>query len=116
MTNKQLIEKYIDEIYNKGNLKYADEVCTPTLMLHDVTLLEPPLGPEAVKQFARMYREPCPDLRVEIEDIIEQNDKVAIRWKATGTHKGTLFGIAPTKKFVTVTGQTFFKSTKGLIA
>ena len=115
MTNKQLIEKQFVEIFNKGNLAYAEEVCSPTLMLHDVTFQQATLGPEAVKQFAHMYREAFPDLNVVIEEILEQDNKVAVLWKATGTHQKPLFGIAPTKKFYTITGQSFYKVAKGYI-
>jgi len=116
MTNKQLIEKYTEEIFNKNNLTYADQVCATTLVLHDPVMLEVPIGPEGVKLFAHTYREAFPDLRVAIIDMIEEKDKVAVVWKATGTHKGPLFGINPTSKFVTVTGQTFYKIVKGAIA
>jgi steroid delta-isomerase-like uncharacterized protein len=116
MTNKQLIEKHIEEVFNKNNLSYADQVCSPTLVFHDPVLIDAPIGPEAVKIFARTYREAFPDLHVGIVDIIEEKDKVAVVWKGTGTHKGPLFGLTPTKKFVTVTGMTFYKIVKGSIS
>ena len=33
-----------------------------------------------------------PDLQIEIDDIIEQGDKAAIRWHATATHGGPGLG------------------------
>jgi predicted ester cyclase len=38
---------------------------------------------------------------------------VAIRWKATGTHKNELFGIPPTGKKITVTWVDLFRVAGG---
>ena len=46
---------------------------------------------------------------MEIEDIIEQGDLLAVRWKATGTQQGTFLGVASTGKFVTTTGMGFYR-------
>jgi steroid delta-isomerase-like uncharacterized protein len=37
-----------------------------------------------------------PDLRVVIEDMIAEGDKVATRYTLEGTHEGELFGVPPT--------------------
>ncbi len=45
-------------------------------------------------------REAFPDREDVIEEIIAEGDRVAMRWRLKGTHRGNLFGIAPTgKKF-----------------
>jgi steroid delta-isomerase-like uncharacterized protein len=51
-----------------------------------------------------MYRSAFPDMRVTIEDLVAEGDKVAARWSVTGTHRGELMGIPATGKRVTVTG------------
>ncbi len=51
-----------------------------------------------------MYRSAFPDTEFELNDLIEEGDKVAARITATGTHKGTLMGIAPTGKRVSISG------------
>jgi len=37
-----------------------------------------------------------PDLRVVVEDMIAEGDKVAVRYTLEGTHEGELFGVPPT--------------------
>jgi len=37
-----------------------------------------------------------PDLRVVVEDMIAEGDKVAVRYTLEGTHEGELFGVSPT--------------------
>ena len=43
-----------------------------------------------------MFRSGMPDLRVVIDDMIAEDDKVAVRYTIEGTHEGDLFGIPPT--------------------
>ena len=45
-------------------------------------------------------------MKVTIDYIIEQGDKVVARWTATMTHKGEFLGIAPTGKKATITGTS----------
>ena len=40
-----------------------------------------------------MYRTAFPDIRVAIDDIIAEGDRVVIRWNGRGTQKGKLTGI-----------------------
>ena len=43
-----------------------------------------------------MFRSGMPDLRVAIDDMIAEGDKVATRYTMEGTHEGELFGVPPT--------------------
>ena len=45
-----------------------------------------------------------PDIRVEVEDIIAQNEKLVHRFTIFGTHRGEFLGIAATGKSVTAAG------------
>ena len=59
------------------------------------------------KDSIRAVREAFPDLRTDIEDIVEDGDRLAIRWRSTGRHTGTFLGVPPTGKPVEVSGATF---------
>ncbi len=43
-----------------------------------------------------MFRSAMPDLKVVIEDMIAEGDKVMVRYTLEGTHEGVLFGVPPT--------------------
>jgi predicted ester cyclase len=45
-----------------------------------------------------------PDLRVEIDDIIAEGEKVAHRFSFCGTHRGEFLGVEPTGKLVSSNG------------
>jgi steroid delta-isomerase-like uncharacterized protein len=49
-----------------------------------------------------------PDFAMEIVGIAEQGDDVFVHWHLTGTHSGTLMGIAPTGKPLAIDGIDHF--------
>jgi predicted ester cyclase len=108
--------RIIEEVFGAGRYELADELVAEGAIGHDPALPEPTMGPEGVKEGARGYRAAFPDLRIMIGDVVAQDDLVAIRWTARGTHKGELFGIAPTGKEATVTGITIDRWAGGKVA
>ena len=111
--NKAIIQRFVEEAFNKGNLNIADEVYAPRFLSHGAP--EEESGPEYVKQFVNMYRVAFPNGRVVIEDMISEGDEVVYRWTYRGTHQGELMGIAPTGKEVTITGITIDRISGGKI-
>lgn len=102
---KELTRRYIDQVWNKGKLELVDQLVAPGCRTHDPAAPGGELsGPEGVKQLVAMYRTAFPDTEFDFKDLIQEGDKVAARITATGTHQGTLMGIAPTGKRVSVSG------------
>jgi predicted ester cyclase len=62
-----------------------------------------------------MYRGAFPDLEMTVDGILAEADMVALRWTATGTHRGDLMGIPPTGKRVSVTGQVMSRFVGGKV-
>ena len=103
--NKDLARRFMDEVYNKGNLEFIDEVVASNYVVHDPNSPEGVSGGvEGAKQFVGMYRSAFPDIQMTVEDLIAEGDKVVTRWKARGTHQGELMGIPPSGNQVAVTG------------
>ena len=86
--------RIIEEIFGAGNYELAHELIGADAIGHDPAQPAPIMGPEGVAESARGYREAFPDLTLTANQVIADGDHVAIRWTATGTHKGDLFGIA----------------------
>ncbi len=95
--------RYIDEVWNKGNLAALREVAAPNVVVHFLPK-ELPKGIAGYEQFVKMYRAGFPDLHFVIDDVIADGDKVVMRWTVTGTHKGQFLSFAPTFRKGTVTG------------
>jgi steroid delta-isomerase-like uncharacterized protein len=99
--NKALIRCFYEEVFNKRNLAALDDFYAPDHIDHS---LPPgfPVGPEGTKQAISTMLEGFPDLRITIEDMIAEDDKVVIKFTTHGTQQGTLGGIPPTGKQVAV--------------
>lgn len=70
-------------------------------------------GIESIKQFYRGFWAAFPDMRVIIEDLVAEGDKVACRFHFEGTHRGELMGIPATGKQVSVPGITILRFKNG---
>jgi steroid delta-isomerase-like uncharacterized protein len=115
-SNKALSRRLLEEAFNAGNIDVVDELVTTDVVNHDAALPEAMIGPDAAKASIRGYRTAFPDLRITIEEQIADDQGVATRWSAKGTHEGELMGMAPTGKQATVTGITIDRIVDGRIA
>ena len=114
--NKAIVRQQEEELFTQGNLDAADEVYAPDYVSHDPSNSEEVRGLEAAKRAASDYRQAFPDLRVTVEDLIAEGDRVAARLRFRGTHLGELDGIAPTGRRVDCTGIVISRIEEGKIA
>ena len=83
-------------VFEQGNIDLLDELLAPDYINHSPATPDLPTGPEGVKAVVSMFRSAMPDLRVIIEDMIAEGEKVATYYTLEGTHEGELFGVSPT--------------------
>ena len=57
-------------------------------------------GPAGIKFIIESFIASFPDVRITIEDMVQEPGKIGVRADISGTHLGELFGIAPTGKQV----------------
>lgn len=99
--NKTFVRSTTEEIWSTGNAKLIDEHMAPNYVLH-----KPPTGfspdREGLKAILHAMRSAFPDLRMTVDDVIAEGDKVVQRRTYQGTHKGELFGIPASGKSVSV--------------
>jgi steroid delta-isomerase-like uncharacterized protein len=114
--NKAVVLRQEEELFTKGNLDAAEEIYAPGYVGHDPSNPEDVRGSAAAEQAAADYRRAFPDLRVTVEDLIAEGDKVVARLTFRGTHLGELDGSAPTGKRVDCTGIVVSHMEGGKIA
>jgi steroid delta-isomerase-like uncharacterized protein len=114
--NKQLVRRFYDEVWQKGNLEVADEVFARDYVRHDLRPTTAAAGPEGQRQIAAAFRAAFPDLRFDVEIVIAEGDNVAARWTASGTHTGAWGAVQPTGRFVTFSGVNIFRFEDGRVA
>jgi predicted ester cyclase len=57
-----------------------------------------------------------PDFHITIDDLLVDDDKVVMRYRGQGTHRGPFGAAAPTNKAVTYTGIAILRLSNGRIA
>jgi steroid delta-isomerase-like uncharacterized protein len=98
--NKALIGRFVEEIFNRGNLSMVDEVFASDFVDHEQLPPGIPNNREGVYVLTGMLRSAFPDFKATIDDIVAESDKVVIRMTWSGTHKGEFMGIPATGKRV----------------
>lgn len=111
---KDLVEDYIERVWNGGEPDALDELTAPgfTYQLGG----QPPRDVAAMKGFLAELREAFPDWNVRIETIVGEGDVVAVRWTGTATHAGVFRGIPATGRNVVAGGMNFYLLKHGRIA
>lgn len=84
-----LVRRVIEEIWNRGELALADQLFAPCYVNHGGLIPDLVHGPEAVKISVALIRRAFPLLRIDIEDLVGDQETVALRWIARGTGAGT---------------------------
>ena len=107
-SNKELIKRFYQEVYVDWNMELVDKVLSSQFTSHDWPN-GGPTGPQAFRDYYAIIRSALPDARYEVDDIIAENDKVVVRWRLLGTHKGDYQGIAPTGRLVTLRGIAIYR-------
>jgi steroid delta-isomerase-like uncharacterized protein len=102
-------------VFEQGNIDLLDELLAPDYVNHTPATPDLPTGPEGVKGVVTMFRSAMPDLRVVIEDMIAEGDKVATRYRLEGTHEGELFGVPPTGRRLSIESITVERVSEGRI-
>jgi predicted ester cyclase len=87
--HKRLAERLYAEVFGRGNLDAADEIMAPGIVSHGPGA-PPRVGSDGIKGQALVLRGAIPDLAVHLEDQLAEGDRVASRWRGSGTNSGPL--------------------------
>lgn len=98
----EFISKTIDELV-------AADATIRTPLPGDAT------GAEKLKQVWRVLLQAFPDLQLDVEDLIGEDDKVVARIVVTGTHRGEYMGLAPTGKCIAYDEIFIFRFADGRV-
>jgi steroid delta-isomerase-like uncharacterized protein len=111
--NEAVIRRFWDA-FNQHDLDTLEPLMAPDFKDYDPTR-PGPVDRAGRMQQGTMFLAAFPDTHYEIEDLVAEGDKVAVRFTYRGTHRGELMGIPPTGKVVTFTGIAIDRLEKGKI-
>ena len=114
--NKDLVRRFYDEVWNRGNVEFASQVFGDDYVRHDLRPSQALPGPAGQAKIAADFREAFPDLRFDVELVLGEDELVAARWTATGTHTGRWGAVEPTGLRATFSGVNIFRFADGKVA
>ncbi len=108
--NKQTVVRIYQEYINQDRRELLAD-----LVSADYTHLDGRRGREAFQGVVEGLKRGVPDIQFVVEDVLAENDRVAIRWKWTGTHRGELNGFAPSNKRLENEGIAIYQLADGKV-
>jgi steroid delta-isomerase-like uncharacterized protein len=117
LSPEQVARTWFNEVWNNGSEQAIDRLMAPNAAFHGLT---PPgeapiVGPAGFKPFFRRFREAFPDIHIDIDQLVCQDDRVALHCTVTGTHRGGALGVAPTNRPMKFTGMGMARIVDGKI-
>lgn len=113
--NKSVIQAFIEDVINLGNLDRADDI-----VIEDFVELDPlpgqAQGREGLKDVIRQIRAAFPDIRWTVDEMVAEGDKVFSRFTWSGTHEGAFLGVPATGRRITVKGMVIDRLVAGKMA
>jgi steroid delta-isomerase-like uncharacterized protein len=114
-SNKSLVREFISRMVSDSASEVLDQYLAPDFIDHYAPPEQEP-GREGVKRVFERARNILADLRVELEDILAEKDRVVIRLKANAVQVGSFMGFPPTGKEVSWTTISIYRIEDGKIA
>ena len=105
--SKDLVRRFFGEVLARGSERAADEVIAPGAVVWMPTGCF--AGPEGVKRASARMASAYPDLRIEVEDLIAEGNRVAARWTLCGTQRRELAGVPPSGRRTCVAALSLFR-------
>ena len=104
---KKVAISYAHAVWDDQDITAIDRFFHPEAIIHSV--LGDYKGSTAIKEVIQTWLHAFPDLKVTNTAVFGEEDRVAIQWKAQGTHKGMFKNIGPTDKQIHYQGVTIYQ-------
>ena len=104
------------QAFNSGDAGQCLARIAPDFIINLAELPEPRHGRDVWRQGFEMMKHAFPDLQAHIQDIVAAEDKVAVRLRFRGTHRGEFLGIPATGRTIEYVSHEFYRIADGLLA
>ena len=113
--NKALIRRWFDEVWNNRQSQAIDEMLAPNAVIHGLAEDQAMQGIAPYKEFHKMFCGAFPQVQIDVEDVITEGDRLAVRCRVRGQHGGDDLGIKATNAPVDFTGMSIVRIQDGKI-
>jgi len=101
--------KQFVQFINTADDNLAQQLISPVAKFYVPGQPEPLQGPKGYLKIIAIMRSGFPDIQWTIEDMITEDEKVAVRFIMRGTHQGEFFGVPATGKPIAVQAMNFYR-------
>lgn len=112
--NKQLVRRIPEDVFAEGDLDLLNELYAEDAIEHNA--MGDHQGRTAIRESFEVFLTAFPDISQTVENIIAEEDMVAIQITSRGTHEGELMGFEPTGNEIEVQQMFFVRIEDGMIA
>ena len=109
--NKALVRRFIQEVFEEGSLDTVDELVAHDFIGHTWGNADKAGLRQAMGRVAKALA----DAHFEVDDIIAEGDRVAVRVTATARQVGTFMGLPPSGRSYTIGEIHIFRVRGGQI-
>jgi predicted ester cyclase len=113
--NLAVVRRLVEQGFNQGNIEVVDELEATEYVEHQRLAPGVPPTRDATRAIMQDLRGGFPDFHLAIEEIDATGDRVWLRMRATGTHRGQFMGSAPTGRRMSVDVMDVVRLTGGKI-
>ncbi len=107
-SNKALVRRLFEEVFPAGDPSAVRDLVAAGIIDHD-PFPGQPTGREGIEYVVSTLHTAQPDLQFTIDDLLAEEDRVAIRWTLRGTLTGPMLGQPPTGQPVQQTAIVIFR-------
>jgi predicted ester cyclase len=112
--NKQLARDYFRAFLDRDEAWWQAHIA-PTFKRNDPGLPFEVIGPAGVKQLADALHPGIPDMRLPVDDVIAEGEKVLVRLRVQGTHGGDLMGVPASGRKIDIAVLDLFQFRDGTL-
>lgn len=106
----------VERIVNDQDYDLLSEIFAEDLTNHFHGGREEYSGRDEFQAYLSEFHEAFPDGTISIEQVVAEDDMVAVRYTGSGTHEGEFRGIPPTGEEVRMSGMRIVRFEDGKIA
>ena len=109
---RTIAHEWFERVWNKRETAAIDELLDDDAVVNGLATAEGSAmrGPSGFKGIHAAFLGAFPDLRIDVEDCVEQGDPLAFRCVVRGTHLGDGLGMPPTGHRVEFAGMGFLRA------
>ena len=112
------VRQFMDVVRSGRDPDAASSYFAPVVQAHQVTSEGETTVARTPAEYAghvRSFKEAFGDYRFDIEELIAQGDRVYVRWRQQGSHRGSIGGEPPTGAPLTEIGSAVYRVVDGRI-